>query len=132
MATDANLRTYVMADATVAAITTRYYCNVVPEGADLPFIWARRSRIVKEEVIGQAARIQAEWYDLEAVSDDLDVAISLADAVRDRLDGTSGTMGDGSYAWVDVEDQFDDYVPRNQDADEALHIVSLVVEVSLP
>lgn len=129
MATDADLRTYVLADASVAAITEEYYCNTVPEDATLPYIWARRSRIVKEEVLGQAARIEAEWFDLECVSDDLGEAIELSDAVRDRLDGTSGAVGDATYAWIDVEDQFDDYVPRNLEADEFLQIVSLVVEV---
>ena len=132
MATDTDLRTYVVADGTVSAITTRYYQNTVPEGAELPFIWCRRSRMQRREMLDAVRDIEAEFFDIECVSDDLDDAISLADAVRDRLEGTSGTVGSGSYAHIGVEDQFDEYVARNQDADEHLHIVSLIVEVTLP
>lgn len=130
MATDADLRHFVISDAVVAAITMDYYCNTVPEAAALPFIWARRSRIIKEEVIGQGARIESEWFDVECVSDDLAEALALSNAVSDRLEGHSGLMNEGSYAWVSVQDQFDEYVPRNLDADEQLHVVSLLVEVT--
>jgi hypothetical protein len=132
MATDSDLRTYVLADGTVSGITTSYFQNTVPEAADVPFIWCRRQRIERDETIGEARRTLAIWYDIECVSSDLDEAISLADAVRDRLEGTSGTMGSGTYAWVTVEDQFDDYVPRNEAADESLHVISLIVQVYLP
>lgn len=129
MATDADLRTYTIADATVAAITTRWFVNSVPEFADLPFVYCRRARTVFRDIMGERD-IEAEYFDVECASDDLDEAISLADAVRDRLEGASGTIGSGSYACVQVADQFDEYVPRVQAADETLHVISLVVEVT--
>jgi hypothetical protein len=132
MAVDADLRTYVLADGTVAGlIGTRCFQNSVPtEKTALPFIWFRRARTNELETLAADEDWTVE-YDMECVSDDLDQAITLRDAVLSRLRGHQGTMGDGTYNWVHCRDQYDTYVPRNIEADERLQIASLSVEVTL-
>lgn len=127
-----DIRTYVLADATVSAITSRFYVNVVPHVGVKPFIWLRRSGANGAGVIGESDDIWQRRFDMECVAGDLDEASDLADAVRSRLDGTYGTMGSNAYAWVEVQDQYDDYDVVNQSADEHIEVVALSVQVTLP
>lgn len=127
-----DIRTYLLADAAVSGKTSRCFVNVVPEAKARPFIWLRRSGAGGTGVVGGADSIWQVRLDLECVAGDLDTASQLADAVRARLEGASGTLGSNSYAWVAVEDQFDDYEIVNQAADEHLESVALNVEVTLP
>lgn len=127
-----DLRTYLLADDTIDGLTDHCFVNIVPETKDRPFIWLRRSGSNGAGVIGQ---VDDEWqqrFDVECVGADLDAADDLAAAVRSRLAGTVGTMGSNKYAWVAVEDQYDDYEVVNRAGDERIEVVSLVVEVTLP
>lgn len=127
-----DVRSYLLADTAVAAITSRCYVNVVPHTGSRPFIWIRRAGSNGAEVIGEA---DDEWQvrlDLEYVADDLDEASDLADAARERLEGTQGSVGDNTYSWLAVEDQYDDYAVVNQSADEHIEVVAHSLEVTLP
>jgi hypothetical protein len=126
-----DLRSYIVADSTInGIISTRCFQNTVPETATLPFIWFVRRGVEFLEILGEAESTPyREYYDFECVSDEVDQAIDLADAVRARLQGTSGSIGAGTYQWVDVTDQSDTYIPRNIADDERLTIASLAVEV---
>lgn len=127
-----DVRTYVLADASVAAITSRFYVNVVPHAGSHPFIWLRRAGANGADVIGESDDVWQRRFDMECVAGDLDEASNLADAVRSRLEGTSGTMGSNAYAWVSVQDQFDDYEVVNRSADGHIEVVALNVEMTLP
>lgn len=133
MATAAeDLRTFVLTDATVAAaVTARMFENTVPStSTTLPFIWYRLSGREWLGILGEAeSKPYRERFDVECVADDLDDAHDLADAVRAKLDGHKGAMGTGSYQWVHVMDQYEDYQARNLEADEHLHVVAMAVEV---
>ena len=133
MAVDQDLRTYLLADATVAGLVgTRCFQNSVPsEKTTLPYIWFRRSTTIELDTLGPISVDWAVEFALECVSDDLAQAITLRDAVVARLRGHQGTMGDATYNWVHCRDQWDDYVPRNFEADERLQIASLAVEITL-
>ena len=133
MTTGVNLRSYLLSSTAVEGlVATRVYQNNVPTGVVTPFVWFRRRGVEYLGVLGEAETVPyREFYDLEAVADTLNEADSLADVVRTRLHGSSGTLGstDSVYQWIDVSDQSDDYTPRSMEADELLHIVSLDVEV---
>lgn len=126
-----NFRTFLLTDATITSLVgTRVFQNSVPQAKDLPYIWFTRRRVAYLEVLGETgATPYQEFFDVECVDDDVDGAIDLAEAVRAQVNGHSGTMGTATYQWVNVQDQFEDYVPRNLDADEFLSIASLNVEV---
>lgn len=126
-----DLRTYIVADTTVGGIIgTACYQNTVPETVSLPFVWFVRRGVEFLEILGETeTKPYREYYDIECVADGVDDAIDLCDAVRARLQGTSGTIGAGTYQWVDVTDQSETYVPRNIADDERLTIAALAVEV---
>jgi hypothetical protein len=133
MTTGSNLRTYILNSTAIADLVgTQVYQNNVPVGVALPFVWFRRRGVEYLEILGEAETVPyREFYDVESVAESLNEADSIADAVRTRLHGASGTLGstDAVYQWVGVQDQADDYVPRNMQADELLQIVSLDIEV---
>ena len=135
MAAGVDLRSYLVADTTgvYATVGTRIYQNSVPAEAALPFIWFRRRGVEYLDILGETETTPyREFFDFECVADNLDDADTLGDAVRTRLHGATGTIpssGSNAYQWVDVNDQIDDYTPRNMQADELLHVVSLDVEV---
>lgn len=124
-----DVRAFLLADATVAAITTRIHVNSVPELNDAPYVWLRKARTVYDESTGETPRIYSTWLDVECVALDLSQAETLMEAVHDSLAGQSGTMGASVYAWVEIQDQYDDYIPRNIDADERAQICAEAVEV---
>ena len=129
--TGEDLRTYLLADSSVAAIIgTRCYEGEVDESATLPFVWLRRRGVEYLGILGEVEGVPyREWFDCECVADGVDAALDLADAARARLQGTSGTLGSTVYQWVAVTDQEDDYIPRQQAADERLTIASLNLEI---
>lgn len=136
MSTGENLRLYLIGStagstAVKAAVASRVYQNSVPTIGTLPFVWFRRRGVEFLETCGEVNQIPyIERYDFEIVAETLDQADDTADIVRSRLHGARGTLNSTtSYQWVEVQDQREDYVPRNIQADELLHIVSLDVEV---
>jgi hypothetical protein len=133
MAVDTDLRTFILADATVAGlIGSRCYQNTVPSiKTTLPWLWFRRSRTEPLEVLGDDEQDHVVMYDVECVSDDLSQAIELRDAVVSRLRNHQGAMGSATYNWVATDDRWDGYVARNLEADEHLQIASIGVEVML-
>lgn len=113
-------------------ISSRCYQNSVPTAADMPFVWFRRRMVEFLDTLGEINTVPyREMFDFEVVADTLDEADDIADLVRIRLHGARGTLNstEASYQWVEVQDQREDYVPRNMQADELLHVVSLDVEV---
>lgn len=128
-----NLRSFLLADATVTGlIGTRLYHNQTPGfNPTLPFVWIRRRGIDDLDLIdGDEYPPFYEYFDLEAVSDDVGEALAVADACRDRLHGHKGVMGAGAVNGIRVQDQSDDYLTRNDDADERLTVAALDIEVT--
>lgn len=133
-ATGENLRTFLLADGTVAGLVgTGVYQNVVPEDADLPFVWFARRGIEYLDVLGETESLPMyEYFDVECVDDSVDGTEDLADAVRAALNDHSGTFGDATVQWITVRNQADGYQTKNPDSDEALSISTLDVEIINP
>ncbi len=131
MSTGENLRTYTLTDAPVVAlINSRMYQNTIPETAALPFVWFMRRSVEFLDVLGEEeATPWREFFDIECVAETVDGAIDLADAVRAALQATSGAFGTGTIQWLSVRDHSDDYVVRNNAADDRLYVSSLDVEI---
>jgi hypothetical protein len=130
---DEDLRTYILADGNVAALSPSCAINNIPEDFGDPFIFIQERRVERDDISGQAAQVWLVEYAVECVSTDVDTAKDLQAAVAERLEGTTGELVGGGTAasWVSVEDQFDDYEPRMLEADEGLHVGALRVEVTL-
>lgn len=135
MATDEDLRSYALSIPEVAGmIGARWHQNTVPgPGATLPYVWCRRSREDFGDELG-ARDPERTFFEVECVSDDLGEALHLGDLLKRQspqgLEGVVGQMGTGIYAWVSVDDAYDDYVPRNLEADERLQVSAFTVEVA--
>jgi hypothetical protein len=136
MAAGVDIRSYLIADTTgvYAKVGSRVYQNSVPADAALPFVWFRRRGVEFLDILGEVESTPwREYFDFECVAANIDSADELGDAVRTRLHGASGPLPSSTgnfYQWVDVNDQSDDYIPRNMQADETLHVVSLDIDVT--
>lgn len=134
MSTSVHLRNYLLSSTSVAAeIGTRIYQNHVPENGAMPFVWFRRRGVEYLNCLGEVeTKPWREFYDFECVAETMGGAEDVADAVRNRLHCAKGSLGTTAtiYNWIDVQDQREDYIPRNMQADEVLHVVSLDVEVT--
>lgn len=131
-----NLRTFLLADATIAAtIGTRCHQGMVPQAdiATLPYVWFARSRRQLDRTLDAAAGDPADeqWFDVECISDDLDESQDLAEAVEDRLNNYRGTLGTQSVQGIFLDDQDDNYVPRGTMGETELHVAALAVQIYL-
>jgi hypothetical protein len=134
MSASVDIRNYLTSDTTGVYyyVASRVYQNHVPSVGTLPFVWFRRRGVEYLNCLGETeTKPWREFFDIECVSETMEEAEDVADAVRARLHCARGALGSTTtiYNWVDVRDQSDDYVPRNMQADEVLHVVSLDVEV---
>lgn len=132
MTATADLRTYILADAGIAALVgTRMFSNSVPEVyVSVPFIWYRQARVEHLDLLGETEPVPyREYFDLECVSTDLAGAAALAAAIKTRINGKRGVIGSGTYQAITVHDQYEDYQSRMVEADERLQVSALSVEV---
>jgi len=127
---DEDLRTYILADGTVAGITDQLLVNDVDAAATLPLIWMRESKVEWDDSADPPEPAVVN-YDVECCALSLDAAKDLAAAVTARLAGTHGTLTSTAVAWISIADQYDDYTPRMIEADERLQIAAIAVEVML-
>lgn len=115
-----------------AYVSTRMYAGNVPATATLPYLWLQRRAIENSGALESESSALTEYVAIECVSDSSTVAVALADAVRTALNGVRGLIGSNAYSWIGVDDMRENYIPRNIDADEFLHIYSLDIEALRP
>ena len=141
MATTAeNIRTWLAGSSLVTAYVggsstsahARIFVNHVPdETQNKPFIWLQRISREREQLLnGSHMTIFSEEFALECVAIATTDARSLADKVVQRFEAaTPGTtMGSNVAKAVIIEDQDDDYLPKNAQ-DSGSHISALRVTV---
>lgn len=127
-----NLRAFLMADATVAAlIGNRLYQDHVPEGTKRPFAAYQITGSRRERCLDDAVGTSPfSWtFNVDAVGDRRTDANNVRNAINGALDAYDGTFGDTTVDGVFCEDQSDDYEPFSIPADSGLHVASQIVEV---
>lgn len=125
-----DLKTYITASTSISnVIGTRCHYNQVPQSSAYPHVWIQRQSIDEELDMSGTGGLANTTFILECSSTGLSEAYSLADKVRARLHGVSGTIGNTTARGVFVADQDEDYIPRNNDADEGIHVAALSVTV---
>jgi hypothetical protein len=110
------LRTYLLDDPAIAAVVdNRVFVSIIPQGET-------RASIVVSLISGRgdhhmegASGLARPRLQIDAWAPDADVATALGNAVRDRIDGFSGVMGEGDAAvavqgvfLADERDGYDD------------------------
>ena len=123
MAVETDLRTYLLAQATITAIvgSSGVYCGNVPQAAATPLLLV--SRVAGEHghhLDGGAgyctARVQVDCYSTTYVA-----AAALAEAVRLKMQGYRGAMGTTTVSSVMLESDLDQSDPPTDASDSWLY-----------
>jgi hypothetical protein len=127
-----DLRTFTIADATVAAIVSdRMHELHVPQSELKPHVYYGRINTEDERTLDSAVG-EEPFRNLFTVEcwgltpEDADV---LAGAIRDRLNNYRGTFASRTVQGVFVSSQSDDYEPKSEGSDKGLYLAALAVEV---
>jgi hypothetical protein len=95
-------------DATVAALVgTRIYPLIMPQAASRPAITYQQIGGYRWQTVASAAGVVDSRFQLNCWGDDYADADSLADAVRQALDGYSGIAATVTIVAVQIEDEGD-------------------------
>lgn len=125
-----DLKTYLVASTSINAVVAgRVHYNWAPQTSSYPRIWLQRQGTEEELDMAGNGGLASTSFILECSSTGLSEAYSLADKVRARLHGASGALGNTTARLVTVTDQDEDYFPRSNDADDAVHVAALNVSI---
>ena len=130
-ALEENLRTWLLADSTIAGyVGSRVFVNTL-DNDDGDFIFVRQSGSDYEDCLGDTAGSEPfrRTYDLEVWSDDLDVSRTLGQRVQVYAHLYTGTFGATTVKRVFAADQDEDYVPKNDGSKNSFHGTFLRLEV---
>lgn len=129
-----NLRTFTLGDTGIAAIVAeRMSQDHVPQRFEEAHIWFGRSNTVTNDTLDMSADdgTLQENFNLECACTDQDKVQSLAELVKDRLNGYRGTFGTITVQGAFCSDHSDDYELRNDYSDEGIFVAAMAVEVYL-
>lgn len=108
MSLEADLRAYILADPTVAALVgDRMYPLVIPQGSPQPcIVYAKQGRDRQQLFCGEDG-LYRTGVDIDCYAVIYDDAVTLANAVSARLKNFSGTMGTTRVPRIFLETEFD-------------------------
>lgn len=124
---------------TSADLTNYHIGEDVPHEVDYPYVWLMRSGEILSEELCHPPSIEAVTIDVEIVSDDIDEARTvtadlkqfLAIAAIHSISYTNEAGDTQTIHAFTVEDHDDNYLPRNLDQDQRLHIGALNITILL-
>ena len=126
----ADLKTYVTASTSCnAVISGRMHQNHPPQDTSKPFVWYQRSSENEMVTMDGVGGLKKVLFDVECVTADVATSESLADKIKTRLNGKSGTFGASTVQGSFVEDHSDDYLPKSVGSDGGLQVASFNVTV---
>lgn len=110
------LRAYLLADVAIATIVgARVFATIIPQGVNSASIVVSLISGRGDHHMEGASGLGRSRLQIDAWAPDADVATALGNAVRDRIDGFSGVMGEGAAAvtvqgvfLTDERDGYDD------------------------
>jgi len=123
-----DLRTLVTATTPLSTlIGTRCHYNHVPESSAKPFVWFRVASDTEERTLDGVGGLHEALVDMECNASTETSAQSVADALKAKLDGYKGAMGNETAQAAFLRDKDDDYVPYSNASDEGAHVVSFTL-----
>ena len=126
-----DLRTWLRADASILDLAgTRVHQNKAGNKYNGQYIWYGRATTQNEDALNDPAGTDpfSQIFDVEAISDDIDEALNLADLLKAKH-LARGTFGAGTVQGVFVSDHADDYIPRGINSEDGLHVAALQFEI---
>ena len=120
-----DLRTFIIGTTSVTGlISTRCHYNKIPAKSDFPHVWFRVVSDNEELTMDGVGGMHEADIDLECAASSEDSAQAVSDAIKARLHGYKGTIGNSSAKGVFLSNKDDDYVPFSNQSDEAVHVVA--------
>jgi len=103
------IRSILIADTTVKAITTRCYPGVIPQSPTYPLIVYYKVTGMRDHHLQGPSGLAHPRFQVEAWATTYDAAKALANAIREALDGYSGTQGTVVIGSILIESERDVY-----------------------
>jgi hypothetical protein len=105
-----SLRAYLLADAAIAAaVIDRVYTIKIPQGVSATCIVYTRISGGGDYHLQGLSGFARHRYQIDSWAPTANGAASLADLIRDRIDGFRGVMGDVTVHGIFFQDQREDY-----------------------
>jgi len=125
-----DLRTFIVATTPVTKyISNRCHYNHTPEASARPNVWFRIASDTEERTVDGVGGLHEATADVECVGVTESSAQDVADAIKTRLDGYRGTMGNATCQAAFLRDKDDDYLPYSNLSDEGAHVVSFTLNL---
>ena len=106
---EAAIRSILINDATVKAITTRCYPVALPQSPTYPLILYTKITGMRDHHLQGPSGHAHPRFQIEAWAKTYTEAKTLADAIREALDGYSGTAAGTKLGSCLIESERDDY-----------------------
>lgn len=103
------IRAILVADSTVKAITTRCYPGSLPQNPTYPLILYYKVTGMRDHHLQGPSGLAHPRFQVEAWATTYDAAKTLANAIREALDGYSGTQGTVVIGSILMESERDTY-----------------------
>lgn len=131
MSIRSGLRTYLASQPAITAIVgpSGIYPVRLPQTAAVPALLYRRETGGHDHVLTGSGGHALANFRLDCVADKYADVDALAEAVRQALQGFSGSMGDATVRNVILEDEHDDYVAPLDGSDVGLFVTSLTYRI---
>lgn len=123
-----DLRTFIIGTTSVTSlIATRCHYNHLPESSLSPHVWFRVASDSEERTMDGVGGLHEATCDIECVGTTESSAQNVGDAIKSRLDGYKGAMGNCTCQGAFLRDKDDDYMPYSNQSDEGAHVVAFTL-----
>ena len=103
------IRSILVNDSTVKAITTRCYPGKIPQNPEYPLIVYHKVTGMRDHHLQGPSGLAHPRFQVEAWATTYDAAKALANAIRGALDGYKGTVGAVAIGSILIESERDVY-----------------------
>lgn len=125
-----DLRTFILGSTSVTSlISTRCHYNLIPQISARPNVWLRVASDTEERTLDGVGGLHDATVDVECVGLTESSVQDVADAIKDRLDGYKGAMGNATCQAAFLRDKDDDYIPFSNQSDEGAHVISFTLNL---
>lgn len=120
-----DLRTFVVGTTGITGLVgTRCHYNKTHQESPRPNIWFRVTSDNEDLTMDGVGGMHEADVDMECCALTESSAQSVADALKTRLHGYKGAMGNISAKGAFLKDKDDDYVPFSIEDDDGVHVVA--------
>ncbi len=109
--------------------TSQVQQNYLSEDKSYPAVWFQRRNASTELLLNGGISLIQTQYDVAVYGDDPDAAGAVADHLTVSLNGFRGAMGNTTVLGAFVSDADDDFIRKEFNADEGIHVFAFAVQI---